>query len=455
MTGTSAPGSAAPSAPGARVPPPRNVGPPQRNIRRRTDLRRSTPRTLGLAMVGLTVAAIVWGALGVWTASRHASAAHDVVATREPASQQARQMYESLADADVTATSAFLAGPKATLAARLRYQKDLAQAGASLSELKADSVAGDAKLAASESTIAQGLPVYAGYIASAQSEEASGYQLTGGSFIQVASEQMHLTLLPAAGEAFADVNASLAARSAQASGLPWILVALALSAVVVFALVRIQGWLSRRTRRRINYGLVGATGVLVVVAVWLLIASLVARGDLGHARAAGSAPVESLAQASITAGRARGDEILNLISRTGATSFRSDVQAARKEIDARLAEAAGASTAGAKGRFSVLRADASSWFAAQDKVFNLDVAANYAAETRLVIGSGAGSSAARYAKLQTDINRAIGTDQSVFRSSAQAGANAYRGLTVGFVVAAVLMAAGCIWGLSRRLAEYR
>jgi len=39
--------------------------------------------------------------------------------------------------------------------------------------------------------------------------------------------------------------------------------------------------------------------------------------------------------------------------------------------------------------------------------------------------------------------------------SATAGSGAFTGLVAGVAVLALAMAAGCAWGLSRRLAEYR
>jgi hypothetical protein len=39
--------------------------------------------------------------------------------------------------------------------------------------------------------------------------------------------------------------------------------------------------------------------------------------------------------------------------------------------------------------------------------------------------------------------------------SAAAGSGAFTGLVAGVAVLALAMAAGCAWGLSRRLAEYR
>ncbi|HTX29715.1 MAG TPA: hypothetical protein VME19_22130 [Streptosporangiaceae bacterium] len=54
-----------------------------------------------------------------------------------------------------------------------------------------------------------------------------------------------------------------------------------------------------------------------------------------------------------------------------------------------------------------------------------------------------------------DLGAAINTDQGVFAGNATAGADAFTGLEAGVIVLALLMAIGCAWGLSRRLAEYR
>jgi len=79
----------------------------------------------------------------------------------------------------------------------------------------------------------------------------------------------------------------------------------------------------------------------------------------------------------------------------------------------------------------------------------------YTTETALVIGPGAGASTAGFARVEADLSKAIDADHAVFHSGATAGRNAFTGLDVVIVLAAVLIAAGCAWGLSRRLAEYR
>jgi hypothetical protein len=88
-------------------------------------------------------------------------------------------------------------------------------------------------------------------------------------------------------------------------------------------------------------------------------------------------------------------------------------------------------------------------------LYSLDLAANYAKETQLVVQSAPGSSAPEFSSLERDLGRAITADQVVFSSAASAGRDAFGGLEAGIIVVALLMAAGCAWGLSRRLAEYR
>ncbi|HEY3957433.1 MAG TPA: hypothetical protein VGM53_29040 [Streptosporangiaceae bacterium] len=417
----------------------------------------STPRVIGLLMVTLVVASLAWGVVGAWVTGSHASAASGVLNASEPLSFEARQMYQALSDADVTATTAFLTGPDEALPMRQRYQADVAQAAADLSALRAAAPSG--QFGSSLPAVATGLPAYTGYVAQAQSDYALGYQLTGGSFMQVASEQMHLVLLPAARTAYLQANTELAARSAQATGLPWMAVLLVVSVVLAVVLWRTQRWLSRQTRRTFNVGLVAGSLALIVVTVWLAVAFAGARSDLQDAETHGSAPAEALAQATITIQRARGDEILNLISRTGAASFLGDFDGARRQAGpgpgTLLATAAAGSQGAAASQVAAAGRDARAWYAVGARVFGQDVAANYAAETSLVTGHAAGDAAPGFARLEGDLGRAIASDQAVFSSRARAGADGFTGLVAGFVVATVIMAIGCAWGLSQRLAEYR
>ena len=74
---------------------------------------------------------------------------------------------------------------------------------------------------------------------------------------------------------------------------------------------------------------------------------------------------------------------------------------------------------------------------------------------RSALGSGRSDAGTAFAKLSADFATGIAAGQAAFAASASAGADAFTGLEPGVIAAALVMAAGCAWGLSRRLAEYR
>jgi len=395
---------------------------------------------------------LAWGALAAFTVSQHASAADNVAASSEPISLDAQQMYQSLADADVTVSTAYLYGRIGPFADRQRYQRDIAIAAADLKAVTAAS--GNSGVGASLSTLTAGLPIYTGYVEDGEIYNSLGYP-AGGSFIEVASEEMHLTLLPAARSVYTQENARLTRASAQATGLPLAVIAIVAGLVAAFFLVRTQRWLSRLTHRTVNTGLFLGSVAIAVALIWLVVALVSGRADLLQATGHGSTPAETLAQADIAALQARGDETLNLISRSGDANFQQDFHAAQSRLDTLLPTAAAQSTAAGARQIAAARSVAAGWFAVNQRAQALDAVFDYGAETHLEIGSGPGTAGTLFSQLETDLGAAINTDQGAFAANAAAGADAFTGLEAGIIVLALAMAVGCAWGLSRRLAEYR
>ena len=198
-----------------------------------------------------------------------------------------------------------------------------------------------------------------------------------------------------------------------------------------------------------------ASAAGAVALIWMAVALLGGRADLLRATGHGSTPAETLAQADIAALQARGDETLNLISRTGDTDFQADFRTAQGTFSSLLSSAESQSAASAAGSVTAARHDASSWFAVNQQAQKLDKAHDYGAETQLVIGNGLGSAGTLFIRLEADLDAAVHADQAVFADSAAAGSGAFTGLVAGVAVLALAMAIGCAWGLSRRLAEYR
>jgi hypothetical protein len=408
---------------------------------------RSTPGTLRLLMAALVVLCLGWGVLAALTVEQHASAASAAVNSSEPLSLDAQRLYQSLADADVTVSIAYLHGKDQPFSARQRYQQDIAAAAGDLRTVTAAS--GNSAISGELAALDAGLPVYTGYVQDGETYNAVGMP-AGGSFLQVASEEMHLVLLPAAREVYAQENAQLTAASAQATGLPLAAVAAVVGLAVLFVLFRTQRWMTRRTRRTLNGGLVAATLAGVVALVWLVAAVAAGRSDLLTANQHGSAPAQTLAQADIGALQARGDEAMNLISRTGDSGFAADFHSIAAQLDSQL-------TAATPGTASVgqARADASAWFTVNDHMQTLDAAYSYGAETQLAIGTGPDSSATLFGRLDADLTSAITADQATFAANAPAGKSAFETLEIAVIVLPLIMAAGCAWGLNRRIAEYR
>jgi len=412
----------------------------------------TTPGKLWLARAGLVIGCLAWGALATLTVIQHTSAAHDVAATDESLSLDAQQIYQSLADADVTVSTAYLYGRTGPDQDRVRYQHDIAVAAADLKAATAAS--GNSGIGSSLSTLSAALPIYAGYVEDGQIYNSLGYP-AGGSFIQAASDEMHVTMLPAARSVYAQENAQLMNASAQATGLPLAVITVAAGLAVCVLLFRTQRWLSRRTHRTINVGLCLASVAALATLIWLVVALADGRSDLLRATGHGSGPAQTLAQADITALQARGDQTLNLISRTGDANFQQDFHTAQANLSAELSSAGAQSAADGAGPITAAGHAATSWFAVNQRAQQLDAAHDYGAETQLEIGAGPGTAGTLFSQLEGDLEAAIHADQAVFASNAAAGSDAFTGLEAGVIVLALVMAVGCGWGLTRRLSEYR
>ena len=400
----------------------------------------TTPSALRALLAGLVLLSLAWGALGGWVANQHASVAAALVTVDVPLSLDAQQMYQDIADADATITATYIAPPASQTDLR-RYQADIADGSKRLALLRAGS---GQEASAALTALSTGLPVYTGYVGEAKTEYAMGFPLTGGSFLQVASEQAHLVLLPAARTVFDQENA----------GWPTMIAALMLAVVTGFVLYRAQRWLKRRTHRMFSPGLVIASLLLVVGTAWLAGGFLSARSDLGRGLGHGSSPAENLAMASIGVQQIRGDAVLNVISRSGSASFQDDFAGMSRQVGpgqgSWLAAAAQEGTGTGASLAAEAQREATAWYAANAKVYPLGLAANYAGERASVSDSTAG-----YKALESALTQAIGADQAVFESAATAGSGTLGPLAGVVIATSLLMALCCAWAFTRRLAEYR
>ena len=230
----------------------------------------TTPARLRLLLALLILLSLAWGVLAALTANQHASAAADVVAVSEPLSLDAEQIYTSLSDADAIAASAFLAGGLEPAADRQRYQADITKAAIRIeaaSALVGSSAArtelpGHLKNQASAAGSAVGddlamlsgqLPAYTDEVGTARADNRLGLPL-GAAYLREASALLRGTLLPAASDIYTRESALLTSASAQATGLPLIVITVLAGLGLGYVLYRSSRWLSRHTHRTVNYG---------------------------------------------------------------------------------------------------------------------------------------------------------------------------------------------------------
>jgi hypothetical protein len=423
---------------------------------------RGTPAKIRVLMIGLVVLSLAWGAVGAWVVATHASAADSLAHADEPYSRDAQLLYLAIADADVTITASFLVDAQpvppgtprpSTLQARQQFDADIANAGNYLARLKNSN--SDPRFTAAVVAIASGLPRYEGAVTIAETEYAQGITPTGDSEMEVASEEAHLTLLPAARTIYQFENSAVMASSADATSLPAVILAVGLALIGVILLVLGQRWLGRRTHRVFNRGLIVATATLVVSAVWLTVAFGLARSDMSTAIGQGANPAQALAQASIKVQQIRGDSILNVIARSGSTSLPADSRARAKEVGpgagSLLDAAAKSGNAKVASALAEAIAAAPAWYAVNDKGYQFGDHYQYADEQ----GSVLNTAGTGYATVQHGINQALTAALDTFNSAASSGDSAYGQLEVLIVIASLLMVGASAWGLSRRLAEYR
>jgi hypothetical protein len=396
-----------------------------------------------------------------------------VVAVSEPLSLDAEQIYQSLSDADATAATAFLAGGLEPAAARQRYHADITQAairieaasalvGSSAARThlpshlaKRASAAGSA-VGDDLATLSAQLPVYADEVGTARADNRLGLPL-GAAYLREASTLLRGTLLPSASDIYTRESGLLTSASAQATGLPLVVVAVVIALGIGYVLYRSSRWLARHTHRVANYGLLLAALAGAVSLVWLASAFAVGRADLLYAQQHGSAPAGAFARADVAALQAHADESLTLIDNSGDDSYQQDFLAQQKLLGPgpgtllAAVQATSGKGAGEVGGATVAAA-AEAWYRAHAALRALDDGGNHAAAVQSAL---TGDAATTFARLSATLGQGIDAHHAVFASRAVGGRNAFTGLAVGMIVASLVMVAGCSWGLNRRLAEYR
>ncbi|CAM3448169.1 hypothetical protein KIPE111705_09225 [Kibdelosporangium persicum] len=421
---------------------------------------RTTPGRLGIIASALVVLSVLTGFVAALALQTKQDTISGLAEHREPLSAAAQQIYRSLSDADATAASAFLSGGSEPVELRERYEVDLAQAGAALVKAASD-VEGIPDAEKQVDTLGQQLPVYTGLVETARANNRFGLPI-GSAYLREASTLMRTKLLPAAQELYRIDVGRLTDEQDDAASFPWLTVAL--TVILLGALIATQVYLTRRTNRLINVGLLVSTVAVGIGLIWGVAAGWVSAVAVGNARDEGSQQVDVLVQARIVALKCRADETLTLVARgEGGAEYEKEWQVLAPTISGKgdgdkdlLVKARDAATDSAvSGEVRSAIDNAQAWQEAHRKMRELDDGGQYDQAVAMAIGDDDTGAAKAFNRLDENLSSAIQKGREKFVESTSSAENALIGLVPGVAVLALIAAGGALVGIRQRLREYR
>lgn len=415
--------------------------PPVARVPTRTGLRAGGAASLALiGLLGLVVS--------VSAGTRQADLRH-AVTTAAPLAVAAEDIYRDLSDADAASAETFLSAAQAGTAGQSRYDDDMSRVSANLALVDADT-GGSAPLRAADSELLAGLPVFTKLIGSALADARQNLPV-GAAYLREASALLRDRLLPAAQAALKVESDRLKADDDDAGADYTVELAVIAAAIVV--LFATQMFIRRRTRRMVNPGLLTATSLVLIVAVWTLLAGSAERDAVSGAKAHWQA-ADTVIATDLAAVQAHGDELLGLAARgEDVGGYERDFTAASTRLDTLLKNDHGAFADDARqARQSWTQAHAALLPAETDP--QPDNAANIKA-LQLLTQPAAGGSDAAFTRVDQDLRQGAAAEEAGYLAKVRAGHGDLDGLDVAAAVsmAAALGLAG--YGLDRRLREYR
>jgi hypothetical protein len=286
----------------------------------------STPGRMAVLAVVLIAAVLAVGVAASSTVAERRDRLEMLRSHTEPLADAAQRIYGALSIANTAATTAFLSGGIEPQDVRDRYDAAIGQASAGLVTASNGVAPNDVRSLTLLTDLSNQLAVYTGMIATARANNRAGRPI-GVAYLSGASALMQQSILPSAEQLYRS-KADAVASSERSPG-PFRAVTAA-SLVVLGLLVLAQVFLARRSHRRLNPGLVLASVLMAVLAVWLTVAGLLSVRAATDARTNGAEPLGTAVTARILAQQARADETLGLLKRDSATQADS--------FDARTAE---------------------------------------------------------------------------------------------------------------------
>ncbi|BDB40273.1 MULTISPECIES: protein kinase G-activating protein GlnX [Mycobacterium] len=367
----------------------------------------------------------------------------------EPLSFAAGRLYTTLSVADAAAATAFIAQAEPR-SVRVRYEQAITDAASAVT--RASSGLTDESLVQLLGRINAELAVYTGLIEIARTNNRAGNPV-GSSYLSEASGLMQSRILPDAQQLYQATSARVDSETTASTQIPAPVI-LVVATTVMFGAFS-HRWLARRTRRRINPGLVvGGLGILVMV-VWVGTALAISTTASRSAKDTAAESLKTVTNLAITAQQARADETLSLIRRgdeeVRKQAFYQRIDAMHHQLDAYMARHDAVDKPDLQGADQLLVR----WQQANDRINAYISVGNYRAATQVALGKGEDDSTPAFDKLDEALNKAMIQSRNHLRNDVLNAKRGLAGAQVGAVVLSLGAAIAVALGLWPRLKEYR
>ncbi len=402
--------------------------------------------TIGFILAALGVAS----AFATSTTIDHRQQAlTNVLDHTEPLSFAAGQLYTKLSVADAAASTAFIAGAEPR-AVRQRYEQSITDAAVALT--RASNGLADEPMQELLGRINADLLVYTGLVETARTNNRAGNPV-GSSYLSEASSLMQETILPAAQRLYQETSSRVDAETTTSTRIPASVI-LVVATTIVFG-VFAHRWLARRTRRRINIGLIAGGMAIMIMVIWVGTVLAISTAGSRNAKDTSAESLKTITNLAITAQQARADETLSLIRR-GDEDVRKQSYYQRIDI---MQEQLSAYLEGkpSLGKSDLHNADVllTKWRAADERINAYISVGNYQAATQVALGTGEDDSTPAFDKLERALDDGIQQSRNQLRTDIVNARRVLSGATIGGVGLSLSAALAVALGLWPRMSEYR
>ena len=367
----------------------------------------------------------------------------------EPLAFAAGQLYTTLSVADAAAATAFIAGSE-PIAVRERYEQAITDAAVAVTRASSGLTA--PPLVELLGRINAELAIYTGLIETARTNNRMGNPV-GSAYLSEASGLMQETILPDAQRLYESTSAQVDAETTASAAAPAPVI-IVVAATLGFGIFT-HRWLARRTKRRVNIGLVVGGLAIGVMIVWVGTALAISTAGSRAAKNTAADSLRAVTNLAITAQQARADETLSLIRRGDEDirkrSFYQRVDMMHEQLADYLSRRDSVDKSGLTDAGELL----DRWRQADVRINDFIARGNYQAATQVALGTGEDDSTPAFDKLNQALAAGIEESRKQLRADIISARRVLSGTTVGGALLSVSAALAVALGLWPRMSEYR